>query len=68
MLDVTGRELLKALQRLARGRSVLSITHRLVAMEEILVLDEGRVVEQGTREQLRTAGGLCARMLEPIST
>ena len=74
---ITERKLLKALQRLGRGRSVLLITHRLVAMEEmdeILVLDEGCVVEQGTHEQLRTAGGLYARMLdiqrqmlEPIS-
>jgi ATP-binding cassette subfamily C protein CydC len=64
---VTERELLKALQRLGRGRSVLLITHRLVAMEEmdeILVLDEGCVVEQGTHEQLRTAGGLYARLLD----
>jgi ATP-binding cassette, subfamily B, bacterial IrtA/YbtP len=29
-----------------------------------LVLDEGCVVEQGTHEQLRTAGGLYTRMLE----
>ena len=76
---VTERELLKALQRLGRGHSVLLITHRLVAameeMDEILVLDKSRAVEQGTHEQLRTAGGLCARMLEiqrqmlePIST
>lgn len=42
---------------------MLLITHRLVAMEEIdeiLVIDEGCVVEQGTHEQLRTAGGLYA--------
>ena len=64
---LTERALLKALQRLGRDRSVLLITHRLVAMEEmdeILVLDEGCVVEQGTHEQLRTAGGLYTRMLE----
>jgi ABC-type multidrug transport system fused ATPase/permease subunit len=46
---------------------VLLITHRLVGMEEvdeILVLDAGRVVERGTHEQLRTGGGLYSRMLE----
>jgi ABC-type multidrug transport system fused ATPase/permease subunit len=39
---------------------------RLVGMEEvdeILVLDAGRVVERGTHEQLRSASGLYSRML-----
>ena len=46
---------------------VLMITHRLVGMEEvdeILVLDAGRIVELGTHEQLRAGGGLYSRMLE----
>jgi ATP-binding cassette, subfamily C, bacterial CydC len=63
---VTERELLASVWDAARDRAVLLITHRLVGMEEvdeILVLDAGRVVEQGTREQLRAAGGLYSRML-----
>jgi ATP-binding cassette, subfamily C, bacterial CydC len=64
---VTERELLACLWEAARDRAVLLITHRLVGMEEvdeILVLDAGRVVERGTHEQLRAAGGLYFRMLE----
>jgi ABC-type multidrug transport system fused ATPase/permease subunit len=41
--------------------------HRLVGMEEvdeIPVFDAGRVVERGTHEQLRVAGGLYSRMLK----
>jgi ATP-binding cassette subfamily C protein CydC len=64
---VTERELLASVWEAARDRSVLLITHRLVGMEEIdeiLVLDAGRVIERGTHEQLRAAGGLYSRMLE----
>jgi ATP-binding cassette, subfamily C, bacterial CydC len=63
---VTERELLASVWEAARDRSVLLITHRLVGMEEvdeILVLDAGRVVERGTHEQLRAASGLYSRML-----
>ena len=64
---VTERELLASVWEAARDRSVLLITHRLVGMEEvdeILVLDAGRVVERGTHKQLRAAGGLYSRMLK----
>ena len=45
---------------LTEGRSTLMITHRLIGLErvdEIIVLDEGRVVERGTHRDLVTAGG-----------
>jgi thiol reductant ABC exporter CydC subunit len=45
---------------LTEGRSTLLITHRLTGLEqvdEIVVLDEGRVVERGTHRDLVTAGG-----------
>jgi len=64
---VTERELLDCVWEAARDRAVLLITHRLVGMErmdEILVLDAGRVVERGTHEELRAAGGLYSRMLQ----
>jgi len=64
---VTERELLACVWEAARDRAVLLITHRLVGMEEmdeILVLDAGRVLERGTHEQLRAAGGLYSRMLK----
>ncbi|MBK1617625.1 thiol reductant ABC exporter subunit CydC [Lamprobacter modestohalophilus] len=55
---VTERALMDAVQRLMEGRTVLLITHRPVAlaqMDEILVLDHGRVVERGTHTELLKA-------------
>jgi ATP-binding cassette subfamily C protein CydC len=64
---VTERELLASVWEAARDRAVLLITHRLVEMEEmdeILVMNAGRVVERGTHEELTRSGGLYHRMLE----
>ena len=55
----------KAFARLTKGRTVIMIAHRLstvVGADKILVLDQGRVVEQGTHEELTAAGGLYAKM------
>jgi ATP-binding cassette subfamily C protein CydC len=55
---VTERALMDAVQQLMVGRTVLLITHRPVAlaqMDEILVLDQGRVVERGTHRELLQA-------------
>jgi ATP-binding cassette, subfamily C, bacterial CydC len=63
---VTERQLLGTIRELMRGRTTLQITHRLVEMEtmdEILVLDEGCVVERGTHEELVRRNGLYSRML-----
>jgi ATP-binding cassette subfamily C protein CydC len=63
---VTERELLGTIRKLMRGRTTLQITHRLVEMEtmdEILVLDEGHVVERGTHEELVRRDGQYRRML-----
>jgi ATP-binding cassette, subfamily C, bacterial CydC len=64
---VTERELLDAVYRLMQDRATLVITHRLVRMEEmdeILVLDGGRIVERGTHEELEGGRGLYRRMLD----
>ena len=64
---ITERELMAEVRELMRGRATLVVTHRLVALEgmdEILVLDGGRVVEHGTHEELVRAGGLYRRMLD----
>ena len=55
----------KAFARLTKGRTVIMIAHRLstvVGADKILVLEGGRVTEQGTHGELITAGGLYTRM------
>ena len=55
----------KAFAQLTKGRTVIMIAHRLstvVGADKILVLDQGRVVEQGAHGELTAAGGLYAKM------
>ena len=58
---------LEAAYDLVRERSTLVITHRLVRMEEvdeILVLDRGRVIERGTHAELLNSHGLYRELYE----
>ncbi len=55
----------KAFARLTQGRTVIMIAHRLstvVNADQIIVLAEGRVAEQGTHEELVSRNGLYAKM------
>jgi len=57
---LTERAVLDALDALMRGRTVLLITHRLVAldrMDEILVLERGRIVERGSWRRTGSTDG-----------
>ncbi|MEO0691009.1 MAG: ABC transporter transmembrane domain-containing protein [Pseudomonadota bacterium] len=65
-LDAESEQLVQqALDALMRGRTTLVIAHRLATVRQadrIIVLDEGRIVEQGTHAQLAQAGGLYSRL------
>jgi len=64
---LTEREVLHAIKVLMAGCATLTITHRLVGLEEmdeILVLQAGRIVERGTHVQLLHTGGLYRRLWE----
>jgi ABC-type multidrug transport system fused ATPase/permease subunit len=66
-LDATTQaEVVAALHALGRGRTVIQIAHRLETVrgaDRIALLDGGRVVEQGTHDELAGAGGAYAALL-----
>lgn len=55
----------ESLYELMQGKTVIAIAHRLstiAAMDRLIVLDQGRVVEQGTHHELIAAGGIYAQL------
>jgi ABC-type dipeptide/oligopeptide/nickel transport system ATPase component len=54
-----------SLYRLMEGKTVVAIAHRLstiAAMDRLIVMDQGRIVEEGTHAQLLARGGIYARL------
>ena len=65
-LDAESERLVQsALERLVVGRTTIVIAHRLATVrsaDRIIVMDRGRIVEEGTHESLQGEGGLYARL------
>ena len=63
----TEATLQRALDRLLERRTALVIAHRLATIEtsdRILVMRKGRLIEQGTHEELRALGGLYSQLAD----
>ncbi|MFD2116678.1 ABC transporter ATP-binding protein [Paenibacillus yanchengensis] len=62
---VTETKIIDSVKRARKGKTTIIVAHRLSAVEHadlIVVLDEGKIVAQGTHEQLLAAGGQYARI------
>jgi len=61
------RAIQEAISELCRNKTLLVIAHRLKTIrdaDQILVITDGKIAEQGTHESLMTAGGIYAHMVE----
>ncbi len=61
----TERSIQESLAEMGQGRSVITIAHRLSTIadaDQILVLEEGRVIERGTHDDLLDLGGVYSAM------
>lgn len=63
--SVTEQAILRSLEQTLAGRTSIIVSHRVAALslaDNVLVLDEGRVVESGTHDELVARGGLYAEI------
>ncbi len=61
------RDLMKAIEELTREKTVIMIAHRLKTVrnaDQIVVIDKGRIAEQGKHEELIKLGGIYARFID----
>lgn len=61
------RDLMHAVEELTREKTVIMIAHRLKTVrnaDKIIVLDKGKIVEQGKHEELVSNGGIYARFID----
>ncbi|MDB5386743.1 MAG: ABC-type multidrug transport system, ATPase and permease component [Planctomycetaceae bacterium] len=65
-IDTESERLIQAsVERFSKGRTMLAIAHRLSTLESVdrlLVMDQGRLIEQGTHHELLSANGVYARL------
>ena len=60
------RDLMEAIRELTKEKTVIMIAHRLKTVrnaDQIVVIDKGRIVEQGKHDELVKHGGIYARFI-----